>query len=140
MLFPGTNSNQHVLRLTFVGITQSKAVGFGCIASYDKLSYKSENDTTQVYETKDDITYLVKKLNTGICLHILLWWQDLQRRLQKSKLYERLSYQNPMLPDLCGVLFPGNKTSAWGGPHSLVAHSGSAQASSIQAAIEALMK
>ncbi|KAI5356341.1 PREDICTED: bromodomain-containing [Prunus dulcis] len=65
--------------------------------------------------------------------------QESQERHKKVKAYEHLQFENPMLLDLCGTLFPNNSKSIWSGPHSLVQHR-SSHTSSIHAAINMLMK
>ncbi|TQE07373.1 hypothetical protein C1H46_007026 [Malus baccata] len=62
-----------------------------------------------------------------------------ERRHKKVKAYESLQFENPMLLDLCGTLFPNNSKSIWSGPHSLVQHR-SSRTSSIHAAVNMLMK
>ncbi|KAM1392575.1 hypothetical protein ACFX2I_020138 [Malus domestica] len=62
-----------------------------------------------------------------------------ERRHKKVTAYESLQFENPMLLDLCGTLFPNNSKSIWSGPHSLVQHR-SSRTSSIHAAINMLMK
>lgn len=59
---------------------------------------------------------------------------------EKTKMYkEFLQAENPMLLELCGTLFPNNRSSAWSRPHSLVQHPGSERGSSIHSAIATLM-
>lgn len=59
---------------------------------------------------------------------------------EKTKMYkEFLQAENPMLLELCGTLFPNNRSSAWSRPHSLVQHPGSERGSSVHSAIATLM-
>lgn len=67
-------------------------------------------------------------------VHLLLQMDE------KTKMYkEFLQAENPMLLELCGTLFPNNRSSAWSRPHSLVQHPGSERGSSIHSAIATLM-
>ncbi|KAK7854023.1 hypothetical protein CFP56_033757 [Quercus suber] len=66
--------------------------------------------------------------------------KELQEKHKKSKVCKNLELENPMLLDLCGILFPDNHKSVWGGPHSLNQHHRSARTSSIHAAIATFMK
>ncbi|KAE8663578.1 F-box/LRR-repeat protein [Hibiscus syriacus] len=65
--------------------------------------------------------------------------KDSQERQQRSKMLESFRFENPMLLNLCGILFPDNKKSVWSGPHSLAQNRGS-RTSAIHAAIETFMK
>ncbi|OMO92266.1 hypothetical protein COLO4_17725 [Corchorus olitorius] len=65
--------------------------------------------------------------------------KESQERQQRAKLLESFRFENPMLLNLCGILFPDNQKSVWSGPHSLVKNQGS-RTSPIHAAIETLMK
>ncbi|KAK9929074.1 hypothetical protein M0R45_026184 [Rubus argutus] len=65
--------------------------------------------------------------------------KEAQERRKKVKASENLQFENPMLLDLCGFLFPKDTKSIWSGPHSLVQHRISHN-SSIHAAINMLMK
>ncbi|XP_004300627.1 PREDICTED: bromodomain-containing protein 4 [Fragaria vesca subsp. vesca] len=62
--------------------------------------------------------------------------QEIHKKLKAS---ENLQFENPMLVDLCGILFPKNSKSIWNGPHSLVQQRTS-HTSSIHAVINMLMK
>ncbi|OMO75206.1 hypothetical protein CCACVL1_16303, partial [Corchorus capsularis] len=64
--------------------------------------------------------------------------KESQERRQRAKLLEGFRFENPMLLDLCGILFPDKQKSVWSGPHSLVKNQGS-RTSPIHAAIETLM-
>lgn len=66
--------------------------------------------------------------------------QELQEKHKKAKVCKNLNLENPMLLDLCGILFPDNNKSVWNGPHSLSQHHCSARTSSIHAAIASFMK
>ncbi|XP_050383198.1 uncharacterized protein LOC126799978 [Argentina anserina] len=67
--------------------------------------------------------------------------KEAQQIRKKVKASENLQFENPMLVDLCGILFPKNSKSIWTGPHSLVQHRTSHTSSSlIHAAISVLMK
>ncbi|KAK4605318.1 hypothetical protein RGQ29_013407 [Quercus rubra] len=66
--------------------------------------------------------------------------KELQEKHKKSKVCKNLELENPMLLDLCGILFPDNHKSVWSGPHSLNQHHRSAHTSSIHAAIATFMK
>lgn len=66
--------------------------------------------------------------------------QQKRKMDEKTKMYkEFLQAENPMLLELCGTLFPNNRSSAWSRPHSLVQHPGSERGSSIHSAIATLM-
>ncbi|KAM5574377.1 hypothetical protein ABKV19_013709 [Rosa sericea] len=65
--------------------------------------------------------------------------KEAQEIHKKVKASENLQFENPMLVDLCGILFPKNSKSIWSGPHSLVQHRTS-HTSSIHAVINMLMK
>ncbi|XP_022762771.1 bromodomain-containing protein 4-like isoform X2 [Durio zibethinus] len=65
--------------------------------------------------------------------------QERQERQQRAKMLESFRFENPMLLNLCGTLFPDNQKSVWSGPHSLVQNRAS-RASQIHAAIESFMK
>lgn len=67
--------------------------------------------------------------------------QEWRERREKAK--EKMSrFEDPMVLDLCGVLFPdGNcSKSIWSGPHSLVQAQRTTRSSSVHAAIDLLMK
>ncbi|PON48771.1 Bromodomain containing protein [Parasponia andersonii] len=49
-------------------------------------------------------------------------------------------FENPMLLDLCGILFPNDANSIWSGPHSLVHRQSTSRARAIHSAIGTLMK
>ncbi|KAK8522376.1 hypothetical protein V6N13_115348 [Hibiscus sabdariffa] len=66
-------------------------------------------------------------------------YKESQERQQRSKMLESFRFENPMLLNLCGILFPDNKKSVWSGPHSLVQNRGS-RTTPIHAAIETFMK
>ncbi|KAF5731812.1 bromodomain-containing protein 3 [Tripterygium wilfordii] len=66
--------------------------------------------------------------------------KKLQEKEQRAKMYEHFLLENPMLPSLCGFLFPSNRKSLWSGPHSLVPHQVTGHSSSLHAAVETLMK
>ncbi|KAM1225907.1 hypothetical protein PS2_044108 [Malus domestica] len=59
--------------------------------------------------------------------------QESQERQKKVKAYESLQFENPMLLDLCGTLFPNNSKSVC---HSIVRFGGIP----LHAAINMLMK
>ncbi|XP_022151839.1 bromodomain-containing factor 1 isoform X2 [Momordica charantia] len=64
-----------------------------------------------------------------------------ERRKKKLKAWEELSNKNPMLLELCGVVFPVNPRSVWRGPHSLLPHQHqTSRISSIHMAIDKFMK
>ncbi|XWS62415.1 hypothetical protein CRYUN_Cryun06bG0008800 [Craigia yunnanensis] len=65
--------------------------------------------------------------------------KESQEREQRAKTLESFRFENPMLLNLCGILFPDNQKSVWSGPHSLVQNRGS-RTSPIHAAIETFMK
>lgn len=66
--------------------------------------------------------------------------QQKRKMDEKTKMYkEFLQAENPMLLELCGTLFPNNRSSAWSRPHSLVQHPGSERGSSVHSAIATLM-
>lgn len=67
--------------------------------------------------------------------------QEWRERHEKVKA-EKLHFENPMLLDLCGILFPDNckSKSIWSGPHSLVRNYSTPRTSSVHAAINMLMK
>ena len=69
----------------------------------------------------------------------VIWVQEAQEIHKKLKASENLQFENPMLVDLCGILFPKNSKSIWNGPHSLVQQRTS-HTSSIHAVINMLMK
>lgn len=68
--------------------------------------------------------------------------KDLQdKKRQKAKVYEDyLRFENPMLLELCGTLFPENPKSLWAGSHSLFQRQPSSRSSSIHEAIGTFMK
>ena len=66
--------------------------------------------------------------------------QGTEETHQKVKANQIKIFENPMLLDLCGVLFPCNSKSVWSGPHSLVHRQSTSRTSSIYAAIDTLMK
>ncbi|GLT77316.1 hypothetical protein SLA2020_489140 [Shorea laevis] len=66
--------------------------------------------------------------------------KESQERQDKAKMLNSFYHENPVLLNLCETLFPNNQNSVWRGPHSIFQHQGSSQTSSIQAAIETLMK
>lgn len=84
-------------------------------------------------ELKIDVAYA--SFTYGLILS-----QELQEKHKKSKVCKNLELENPMLLDLCGILFPDNHKSVWSGPHSLNQHHRSARTSSIHAAIATFMK
>ncbi|XP_062177807.1 uncharacterized protein LOC133882613 isoform X2 [Alnus glutinosa] len=59
---------------------------------------------------------------------------------RKAEVWKNFHLENPMLLDLCGILFPDNCNSVWSGPHSLSQRPRSARTSSIHTAMEAIMK
>ncbi|XVE48565.1 hypothetical protein DITRI_Ditri01bG0011700 [Diplodiscus trichospermus] len=63
---------------------------------------------------------------------------------ERAKLLESFRFENPMLLNLCGILFPNNQKSVWSGPRSLVQNLGSQNRGSrtnpIHAAIETFLK
>lgn len=61
---------------------------------------------------------------------------------QKAQICENLRrFENPMVLELCGTLFPDGHKSIWSGPHSLARLKGSTRvSSSIHAAISTFMK
>ncbi|XP_038877862.1 bromodomain-containing factor 2 isoform X1 [Benincasa hispida] len=63
-----------------------------------------------------------------------------EKRRKKLKAWEELSIKNPMVLELCGVVFPVNPRSVWRGPHSLLPQHKASRTSSIHMAIEELMK
>ncbi|XWS67478.1 hypothetical protein CRYUN_Cryun04dG0009900 [Craigia yunnanensis] len=65
--------------------------------------------------------------------------KESQERQQRAKMLESFHFENPLLLNLCGILFPDNQKSVWSGPHSLAQNRGS-RASPIDAAIETFMK
>ena len=66
--------------------------------------------------------------------------QESQEKPPKVRANQIKLFENPMLLDLCGTLFPEtNNKSIWSG-HSLVRRSSTARTSSIHAAIGMLMK
>ncbi|XAR49349.1 hypothetical protein NMG60_11032524 [Bertholletia excelsa] len=66
--------------------------------------------------------------------------KELTKR-EKAKMFENFHhYENPMLPKLCGSLFPNNHRSAWSGPHSLVRRPNASRCSKIDEAIMMFMK
>ncbi|KAI9178518.1 hypothetical protein LWI28_027476 [Acer negundo] len=66
--------------------------------------------------------------------------QESQEREEKAKMYEKFHFEDPMLLNLCGILFPDNHKSLWSGPHSLVPQRGSGSSNSIHEAIKTFMK
>ncbi|XVE94185.1 hypothetical protein REPUB_Repub01dG0260100 [Reevesia pubescens] len=65
--------------------------------------------------------------------------KESQERQQRAKMLESFRFENPMLLNLCGILFPNNQKSVWSGPHSLVQNQGS-RTTPIHEAIETFMK
>ncbi|XP_007041233.2 PREDICTED: SWR1 complex bromodomain subunit bdf1 [Theobroma cacao] len=65
--------------------------------------------------------------------------KESQERQQRAKMLESFCIENPILLNLCGILFPNNQKSVWSGPHSLVKNQVS-RTSPIHAAIETFMK
>ncbi|XP_048324517.2 uncharacterized protein LOC107412569 isoform X1 [Ziziphus jujuba] len=65
-------------------------------------------------------------------------WRERHEKVKSEKLH----FENPMLLDLCGILFPDKckSKSIWSGPHSLVRNQSTTRASSVHAAINVLMK
>lgn len=67
--------------------------------------------------------------------------QESQETSRKVKAPQIKLVENPMFLELCGTLFPDSKCkSIWSGPHSLVRRKSTSRTSSLQAAIDMLMK
>ena len=66
--------------------------------------------------------------------------QEWRERLEKLK-KQKLHFEDPMVLDLCGILFPDDcGKSIWSGPHSLAQDQSATRTSSVHAAIDMLMK
>ncbi|KAF3453953.1 hypothetical protein FNV43_RR04395 [Rhamnella rubrinervis] len=66
--------------------------------------------------------------------------QEWRERHEKFK-EQKLRFEDPMVLDLCGILFPDDcGKSIWSGPHSLVQDQSTTRTSSVHAAIDMLMK
>ncbi|KAA0034151.1 hypothetical protein IC582_023343 [Cucumis melo] len=72
--------------------------------------------------------------------HISEQKEEEEKQRKKLKAWEELSIKNPMVLELCGVVFPVNPKSVWRGPHSLLPHRRPSRTSSIHMAIEEFMK
>ncbi|GMN26782.1 hypothetical protein TIFTF001_001417 [Ficus carica] len=67
--------------------------------------------------------------------------KESQETSRKVKAPQIKLVENPMFLELCGTLFPDSKCkSIWSGPHSLVRRKSTSRTSSLQAAIDMLMK
>ncbi|XP_062083831.1 uncharacterized protein LOC133790259 [Humulus lupulus] len=115
---------------------------------FDKLSEDGDKRSQQALgeESGDRIQSDTQKGDTT--MHHKERTTDVQRQKHKGteeshkkiKANQIKLLENPMLLDLCGVLFPDNPKSIWRGPHSLVHCQSTSRKSSIHAAIDSLMK
>ncbi|KAF4359150.1 hypothetical protein F8388_005259 [Cannabis sativa] len=86
---------------------------------------------------KEDTTMQHEELTTDVDRHKN---KEIEESHKKFKANQIKLLENPMLLDLCGVLFPDNPKSIWRGPHSLVHCKNTSRRSSIHTAIDSLMK